>query len=99
MGRPVQLPHVTCPACGGRAHAKRVGKQDLLFREVYFECRNPDACGHVFVVEMVAVRTTKPTRYPTPLSRLPMTTWRPAANDRAANDDGPPDEPAVEAVK
>lgn len=97
-GRRVQLPHVNCPACGGRAFAQTVGKKSLLFRELYYECRNPDACGHVFVVEMTATRTTRPSCYPTPLHRLPMTTWREAANDRAANDDGPPDEPESSAT-
>lgn len=65
----------------------------MLFREVYYQCRNPDACGHEFVVEMVAVRTVKPSRYPRPMHRLPITTWLPAANDRAANDDAPPPPP------
>jgi DNA-directed RNA polymerase subunit RPC12/RpoP len=97
-GRRVQLPHVNCPACGGRAFAKTVGKKSLLFRELYYACRNPDACGHGFVVEMMATRTTTPSRYPSPLHKLPMTTWRDAANDRAANDDGPPNEPASSAT-
>jgi hypothetical protein len=75
-----------------------VGKKSLLFRELYYACRNPDACGHVFVVEMMATRTTRPSRYPTPLHKLPMTEWRKAANDRAANDDGPPHEPESSAT-
>ena len=87
------LPHVTCPACGGRAHSRAVGKNDTLFRELYYRCRNPDACGHEFVVEMVAVRSTKASRFPTPLAVLPLTTWHAAANDRADNDNGPPSEP------
>ncbi|PNU04294.1 ogr/Delta-like zinc finger family protein [Novosphingobium guangzhouense] len=97
-GRPIQLPHVCCPACGGRAFARSAGKTSLTFREVYFTCRNPDACGHQFVVEMTATRTTKPSRYPAPKHKLPMTTWREAANDRAANDDGPPDKPKSSAA-
>lgn len=99
MGRPVQLPHVTCPACGGKAFARTPGMTSPTYREVYYHCRNPDACGHEFVVSMTAVRAVKPSRFPNPLCVLPLTTWRPAANDRAANDDGPPDEPTVEAVK
>lgn len=94
-GRRVQLPHVSCPACGGRAHARTVGKHSLLFREVYYECRNPDACAHVFVVELTAIRTTKASRFPTPLHKLPMTNWRNAANDRADNDDDKPSDPDV----
>lgn len=97
-GPRVQLPHVNCPACGGRAFAKTAGKKSLLFKELYYACRNPDACGHEFVIELMATRTTKPSRYPTPLHKLPMTTWREAANDRAANDDGPPTEPESSAT-
>lgn len=92
------MPHVCCPACGGKAYAQAVGKHTLLFREVYFECRNPDACGHRFVVEMTAMRTVKVSRFPTPRHRLPMTTWMPAANDRAANDDAPPPPPEAAAA-
>lgn len=97
-GRRVQLPHVNCPACGGRAFAKTAGKKSLLFKELYYACRNPDACGHEFVIELMATRSTKPSRYPAPLHKLPMTTWREAANDRAANDDGPPTEPESSAT-
>jgi uncharacterized Zn finger protein len=97
-GRPVQLPHVNCPACGGRAFARSVGKNSLLFREIYYHCRNPDACGHVFVVEMMATRSTQQSRYPAPKHRLPMTKWHEAANDRAANDDGPTPEPETSAT-
>jgi len=92
-GKPVQLPYVTCPACGGRAHARAVGKNSPLYREVYYHCRNPDACGHQFVVSMEAVRTVRQSRFPQPIARLPMTSWHAPANDRAANDDGPPPDP------
>ena len=97
-GRPVQLPHVCCPACGGKAFARTVGKTSLTFREVYYHCRNPDACGHQFVVEMIATRTTRPSRFPQPQHKLPMTKWHDAANDRAANDDGPAPEPETSAT-
>ena len=88
-GRPAQLPHVTCPACGGKAFARTVGKNSPLYREVYYHCRNPDACGHQFVVGMEPVRTTRPSRFPSPLHRLPMSQWH-TANDRADNDNAPP---------
>lgn len=68
-------------------------------RELYYRCRNPDACGHEFVVEMVAVRSTKASRFPKPIAVLPMTTWHAAANDRADNDNGPPSEPADAVIK
>lgn len=92
-GRPVQLPHVTCPSCGGRAFARSVGKNSPLYREIYYHCRNPDACGHQFVVSMEAIRTVKPSRYPKPLAVLPLSQWHAAANDRADNDNAPPAEP------
>lgn len=94
-GRPNLLPHVTCPCCGGKAFARAVGKNSPLYREVYYRCRNPDACGAQFVVGMEAIRLTKPSRYPKPLHTLPMTTWREAANDRAANDDDRPSDPEI----
>ncbi len=84
------VPHVTCPACGGRAFARSPGKTSPLIREVYYSCRNPDACGHRFVVEMVAVRTVVPSRFPKPLHTLPLTQWRAKpANDDSANDNPP----------
>ncbi|GFM28125.1 MULTISPECIES: ogr/Delta-like zinc finger family protein [unclassified Novosphingobium] len=92
-GRPAQLPHVTCPACGGKAFARSVGKNTPLYREIYYHCRNPDACGHQFVVGMEPIRTTRPSRFPRPIAVLPQSQWHSAANDRAANDDGPPTEP------
>ena len=102
-GRPNQLPHVNCPACGGRAFARSTGKSDLLFREVYYACRNPDACAHTFVVEMVAVRTVNPSRFPKPLHQLKQSTWRSnpslpavAANENAVNDNGPAPEPIAD---
>lgn len=96
--RAVNLPHVLCPACGGKAFARSVGKNTILFRELYYHCRNPDACGHQFVVEMVAVRTTRKSQFPAPLSVLPMSTFIHADNDRADNDNGPDHEPAASAV-
>jgi hypothetical protein len=101
-GRPNQMPHVNCPSCGGRAFARSTGKSDLLFRELYYACRNPDACGHTFVIEMVAVRTITPSRFPKPLHVLPRSTWRTtpaipaiAANENAVNDNGPAPEPTA----
>src|SRR3546814_12668755 len=68
-----RLPHISCPACGGRAFARTSGKEGVLYREIYFHCRNVDACGHQFVVAMEAIRTVKPSRYPKPLAVLPHT--------------------------
>ncbi|MEJ7933631.1 ogr/Delta-like zinc finger family protein [Sphingobium sp. AN558] len=88
-GKP-RMPHFTCPACSERAFARNSGKASSLYREIYYHCRNVVDCGHQFVVGMEALRTTRPSRVTKPLAVLPFTTWRPAANDDAANDDGPP---------
>ncbi|MFC4255698.1 hypothetical protein GRI97_17560 [Altererythrobacter xixiisoli] len=100
-GDTAKLPHVRCPSCGGKAFARSTGKHSLTYREAYYHCRNPDACGHQFVVAMEAIRTTRPSRFPSPRAMLPISTWRNAANDRAANDDGAdgnPEEPAAGTV-
>jgi hypothetical protein len=82
-----------------RARLCPLGRQkSLVYREVYYHCRNPDACGHQFVVSMEAIRTTRPSRFPMPRHKLPLTQWHSAANDRAANDDGPPSEPDTAAI-
>ena len=98
-GRTLRLPHVTCPACGGRAFARSTGKKSATYRELYYHCRNLDACGHQFVVAMEAIRTVRPSSFPEPLAILRVSQWRAAANDRAANDDDwPPHQPAANAV-
>jgi hypothetical protein len=95
-----RMPSVQCPGCGERAFARSTtGKATLLYREVYYHCRNVERCGCQFVVGMATLRATVPSRMPQPLAALPMTTWRHADNDRAANDDGgPPSEPAADAI-
>jgi len=100
MSKPAaRMPSMICPACHGRAHAQSVGKNTPLYREVYYHCRNPDACGHTFVVSMQPIRTVKPSCFPTPFDKLPLTNWHAAANDRAANDDDmAPDGPAADAM-
>lgn len=83
-----KMPHMTCPSCGGRAFARTIGKHTPLYREVYYHCRNPDACGHQFVVSMEPTRSIQASRYPNPIAILPVTGWRGhPANDDAANDD------------
>lgn len=92
------MPGVACPSCGQRAFARQTGKRSLLYSEVYYVCRDEMGCGHHFVVGISVLRTVRPSCRAEPLERLPMTTWRAAANDRAANDDGPPSEPAASTV-
>jgi hypothetical protein len=87
------MPSVECPSCGQRAFARNSGKKSLLYREIYYHCHDLLDCGHQFVVGISVLRTVRASRWPEPLETLPMTTWRAAANDRAANDDGPPSEP------
>lgn len=96
-GQP-RMASVDCPACGQRAFARNTGIQTLLYREVYYHCRDVRDCGHEFVVGISALRTVRTSRWPKPLETLPMTTWRAAANDRAANDDGPPSEPNADSM-
>ncbi|WP_416463610.1 ogr/Delta-like zinc finger family protein [Sphingomonas sp. VDB2] len=96
-GENPRMPGVDCPACGRRAFARASGKRSLLYREFYYHCRDIIDCGHQFVVGMSALRTIRPSRK-RPLEMLPITDWRTAANDRAANDDGPPTEPAMDAM-
>lgn len=94
-GQP-RMPGVDCPSCGQRAFARQTGKRSLLYSEVYYVCRDTMSCGHHFVVGISVLRTVRPSSHLEPLERLPLTTWRAAANDRAANDDdGPPSEPAT----
>ena len=94
-----RMPSVQCPGCGERAFARSTtGKATLLYREVYYHCRNVERCGCQFVVGIATLRATVPTRMPQPLAVVPMTRWRHADNDRAANDDGPPSEPGTDAV-
>ena len=92
------MPGGDCPSCGQRAFARQTGKKSLLYSEVYYVCRDVIGCGHHFVVGISVLRTVRPSVRPDPLESLPMTTWRAAANDRAANDDGPPNEPAADAM-
>lgn len=96
-GQP-RMPSVDCPSCGQRAFARRTGKNSLLYREVYYHCHDVVECGHQFVVGISVLRTVRTSRWPKPLETLPMTTWRAAANDRAANDDGPPSEPNADSM-
>jgi len=99
MAQRPRLPHVTCPACGGRAFARGSGKASTFYRELYFHCRNPDTCGHEFVVAMEAVRTIKPSKFPGGQNVLPLTTWNAGAPGNPANDDdGPPGEPVATAL-
>ena len=89
-----RMPSVQCPSCGADCLSKCIGKRTLTYWEVYYRCRNDD-CDHQFVVAMEAIRTVRPSRLPAPLNSRPLTTWRPTANDRAVNDDSPPDDPAA----
>lgn len=94
-----RMPSVQCPACGERAFARSTtGKATPLYREIYYHCRDAVHCGSIFVVAMETLRATVASRVPAPMIALPMTSWRHAENDRAANDDGPPTEPVADAM-
>lgn len=86
-----RLPHIRCPHCGTRAFARSAGKTTETYREIYYHCREPLICGHVFVVGMEILRTIRPSAVPNPAIRLPIRTHQ-AANDHVpapANDDQP----------
>lgn len=94
-----RMPHVLCPACGGKAFARSIGKVSLVYRELYYHCHDAITCGHQFVVSMEAVRTVRHSICPIPKASLPTTTWRRPANDLgAANDDAPPPTPPAAAA-
>lgn len=94
-----RMPSVQCPACGERAFARSTnGKVTPTYREVYYHCRDVMRCGSQFVVAMETLRATVASRVPAPMMVLPMTQWRHADNDRAANDDTPPTEPVADAM-
>ena len=86
-----RMPHICCPHCGTKAFARHPGKTDVMYRELYYHCRDTLACGHVFVVGMEILRTIRPSAMPNPAIRLPITPYRPANDQTAppANDDQP----------
>ena len=90
-----RMPGIACPSCGEGARARSAGKVSLTYREIYYHCRDELGCGHVFVAGLSALRTVRKSMRETPVHPLPLTEWRRGP----ANDDAPPSEPNVSALK
>ncbi len=63
-------PKVICPHCLGSCTGWKTSQQTELVREIYYACQTPD-CGHVFVAQLVPVRTILKSQMPNPEIRLP----------------------------
>ncbi|TPG14385.1 transcriptional regulator [Sphingomonas oligophenolica] len=92
---------MACPHCNTPATQRTARSLSSLVREVTYRCDN-DACGHGFVVQIEAIRTTIPSAAPNPDIHLPFAaparkmasgSLRPANDDHrtpANDDDAPP---------
>jgi len=63
---------VRCPHCNSFARARSSDLLTPTYIEVRFECSN-DACGHVWVAGLEALRTLCPSEQPNPTVHLPLT--------------------------
>lgn len=61
-----------CPHCLSFAKARSSDTLTATYKEVRFECVN-DACGHVWVAGLEALRTLCPSEIPNPDIHLPTT--------------------------
>ncbi|CAN7190423.1 ogr/Delta-like zinc finger family protein [Trinickia sp. LjRoot230] len=59
-----------CPHCRARAIARSSREMSLTFREVTYQCNNPE-CGHTYVVNMEFARTLSPSATPNLSLSLP----------------------------
>lgn len=71
---------VKCPHCGSFARARSSDTLTPTYREVRFECVN-DACGHVWLAGLEALRTLCPSDTPNPEIHLPCSAAAPATED------------------
>ncbi|MCA8258694.1 ogr/Delta-like zinc finger family protein [Burkholderia sp. AU31624] len=60
-----------CPHCRTRATARSSREMSLTFREITFQCANPE-CGHTYVVNMEFARTLSPSAVPNLALHLPL---------------------------
>ncbi|WP_250466080.1 MULTISPECIES: ogr/Delta-like zinc finger family protein [unclassified Caballeronia] len=60
-----------CPHCRSRAVARSSHEISLTFREVTYQCTNPE-CGHTYVVNMEFARTLSPSATPNLDLKLPL---------------------------
>lgn len=54
-----------CPHCGSSCSTAKTRQVTALYREITLSCRNPE-CLHVFLAEMNAIRTLRPSLIPAP---------------------------------
>lgn len=66
---------VKCPHCLSFARARSSDLLTPTYREVRFECQN-DACGHIWVAGLEALRTLCPSDIPNPAISIPLATGR-----------------------
>jgi len=95
-----RLPGMSCPHCNSPSTVRFARPLSAMVREVTYRCENDD-CGHGFVAQIAAIRTTIPSANPNPTVHLPfakpgMLAPVPAPQPAAkpvptpANDDGQP---------
>lgn len=73
---------VKCPHCLSFARARSSDLLTPTYREVRFECQN-DACGHIWVAGLEAIRTLCPSDTPNPAIDIPLAAARAASHDPA----------------
>ena len=76
---------IACPHCRARAAVRTSRQITVTYREMHLRCTNDD-CGHVFVAELVAIRTISPSACPDAAVDLPLAPPR----RKAQNDNGEP---------
>ncbi|MGO1069220.1 ogr/Delta-like zinc finger family protein [Lysobacter sp. CA199] len=59
-----------CGHCRHVANVRSSREMTATYREVTFRCTN-DLCGHSWVADLIAVRTTSPSACPNPDVQLP----------------------------
>ena len=60
-----------CPHCGTRCTSIKTRQLAPTCREITYQCAN-EACGHLFVATLEAVRTLSPSATPNPDVHLPV---------------------------
>lgn len=64
--------HTTvCPDCGSKCNTLKTNQLSPLCREITYICSNDD-CEHIFVAQIVPVRTISRSSRPNPETALPM---------------------------
>lgn len=72
-----------CPHCGTYAKVRTSYAITAIYSELRFECTN-DACGHVWIASLAALRTLCPSDIPNSEIQLPLTARRASSVPNAA---------------